>query len=434
MNCTNPPEQTGVAPKPVNRPALDRLERLVNNEQFADVAFRVGEPGELMFGHKAVLAEASEVFRAQFAGAFRESREDVREQPIPIVDIEPAVFKEVLRYMYSDRVNVTADNVVDVYYSAEKYLLEGLKKTCIKFLAANLTEGNVLGLFDRNRQYELEEVNRFCLDIICENPIKVFADESFFWLSAKSVELIGSQEFLNCQTDQLLVAIDKWVKANQLMEGANIVSKARELKTRGLVCKKMHNFAGGYYSSYTPQPTRHYNQQQFNYHHPFQPSTINYHYAPPTPVSTEFVLKITAKSQISIYGLGICIKSKEARQTITLNVTVTCCGGQVCATKRTVTAKEDISIEEVLFERQTITNGNELSINVHMQHGTGPVYCLKDFEPENPEIGMCFTSHSKSIPGYYRQGHLPSTDCCVYYVLYNPGCGVNLQKLNAVNC
>lgn len=418
---------TSPAPTPVDASLAGRLERLVNNEQFADVAFRVGEdPGEVMFGHKAILTEASEVFRAQFAGMFKESRENVKEHEIPVVDIEPGTFRELLRYMYSERVNVTADNVVDVSYGAQKYLLTKLSKICEDFIQRNVTEDNVLRVFDSNRRYELDGVNRICLDIICDNPIKIFADELFLTLARQSVDLIASRLTINCQKDQLLTAIEQWLQVNEdeSEDGTKIVAMVRKQKGRGVMCKKLHNFAAGHYvnsygflnlppfsSASQPQPTAPAPESIF------KPVTSPVS----SPTQKTFTLQIIADKPCSIYGVGIYIKSKQFHQTVSMEIDVQTSKKpfdlSLPPIKRTVTAKEDLCVEQVLFRKHSIGLLETCTIKIQMHHGITSLFCLKNFEPEQPDIGLRFTCTSSNTT--LLAGSQATTNCCVAYVLYN---------------
>lgn len=426
-----------------------RLERLVNNEQFADVAFRVGEPGEVIFGHKAILSEASEVFRAQFSGMFKESRENVREHEIPIVDIEPGTFKELLRYMYCERVTVTADNVVDISYGSKKYLLTKLNQLCESFVQQNVTEDNVLGVFDSNRRYELEGINRICLDIVCDNPIRIFAHESFLTLARESVRLIASRKAMNCQTDQLLIAIERWIQVNEdeQEDGTKIVAMVREQKGRSVMCKKIYNFAAGHYvtsngflkpAQLPPSPFSYETARS-----PFgAPSNIierpvfgSLPIVPATapititsPTQKTFILKIDTDKPCSIYGVGIYIKCKQFEQTVTMDISVERTGMFPTNEKRTVTAREDLCVEEVLFQKQPIDAGVTCTIKVQMHHGITSLFCRKNFESEQPESGLRFTCSNAADP--LMVGGQSGTNCCVAYVLYNFGpAGEERKKL-----
>lgn len=367
----------------VDLSAASRWERLVNSDQFADVIFRVGEPGELMYGHKAILVQASRVFRTLFGEA-------PPGQAIPIGDIEPVTFRELLRYMYADRITVTLKNAVDVLYGARKYQLWTLTEICQNYLRLKLTEVDVLDVFEANRRYELDWVNRICLGIICDNPIQAFDDECFWKLSGKSVELIALRQVMNCQPDQLLTAIKKWMKINRnaFEEGTRIINVAREQKDRSVMCKKMHNFAAGLYVDNN------------------------------TRSSTKFILKIDSGKAISIYGVGICIKSKKSPAAIELDITVErTSNGKltrplIAPMKRTVTAQAaDIHVEEVLFKKLPIGKGTSCSVQIQVTHQRGTtLYCYKGFEPEHPEVGLRFESST----GYSNPG-----SSCVAYVLYD---------------
>lgn len=373
--------------------AASRWERLVNSDQFADVTFWVGAPGELMYGHKAILVVASQVFRTLFG-------EVPPGQAIPIVDIEPATFRELLRYMYADRITVTLKNAVDVLHGAHKYQLGTLIEICHNYLRLKLTEVDVLNVFEANRRYELAWVNRVCLDIICDNPIQAFDDECFWKLSGKSVELIALRQVMNCQPDQLLTAIKKWIKINRnvVEEGTRIINVARQQKDRTVMCQKMHNFAAGLYVDNNT------------------PSSRYFHHAQPT--ITKFILKIDSGKSISIYGVGICIKSKKSPATIELDIAVErTSNGKltrplIAPMKRTVTANAaDIHVEEVLFQKLTIQKGTSCSVQIQVTHHRGTtLYCYKGFEPEHPEVGLRFESST----GYPNTG-----TSCVAYVLYD---------------
>ncbi|KAL9704854.1 hypothetical protein quinque_008372 [Culex quinquefasciatus] len=334
----------------VDRSAASRWEGLVNSDQFADVIFRVGEPGELMYGHKAILVQASRVFRTLFGEA-------PPGQAIPIGDIEPVTFRELLRYMYADRITVTLKNAVDVLYGARKYQLWTLTEICQNYLRLKLTEADVLNVFEANRRYELAWVNRICLGIICDNPIQAFDDECFWKLSGKSVELIALRQAMNCRPDQLLTAIKKWMKINRnaFEEGTRIIN---------------------------------------------------------------FILKIDSGKAISIYGVGICIKSKKSPAAIELDITVErTSNGKltrplIAPMKRTVTAQaEDIHVEEVMFKKLAIGQGTSCSVLIQVTHQRGTtLYYYKGFEPEHPEVGLRFESST----GYSNPG-----SSCVAYVLYD---------------
>lgn len=69
-----------------------RGQYLLETGKWADCHFLVGqEPGQMLAGHKLILAMASPVFEAMFYGGLAEKND-----PIPILDLDPSAFKSLL--------------------------------------------------------------------------------------------------------------------------------------------------------------------------------------------------------------------------------------------------------------------------------------------------------------------------------------------------
>lgn len=362
--------------------ALSRLESLVNNELFADVVFSVGSDGTKMFGHKAILTMASDVFRAQFTGSFKESRDHGLEDEIRVIDIEPPVFKQVLCYAYCDRVTISADNVLHLLYAAEKYLLTKLANKCTTFIEQHLSEENVLQVFAQNERYNLEDINRMCLNIICSNPIRMFEDENFLTLDAKSLKLIAEYKRMNCELTQLLVGIENWLKIHERdgERGNEILNAVRKREPIDHMCSYLYNFSSGFYKT-----------------------------------KIEFKMTIDVDRPFYIYGIGIVLKSRTSieHETVRLDVSI----NRVDLASPTITRSMVVPvgivsrIEEIMFERQEIDRGNGLDIHVKIDNPDWPMYSMRDFTLDQPEVRWII-SHSS-----VRRSHV--TTNCLQYVLYS---------------
>jgi len=64
------------------------------------------------------------------------------ENRIEIDDIAPDVFEALLRFIYTDRVDLTQLDVQELLVAANKYMLPLLKLECQKFLTERLTAEN----------------------------------------------------------------------------------------------------------------------------------------------------------------------------------------------------------------------------------------------------------------------------------------------------
>lgn len=233
-----------------NVPLGDRLEQLVNSEYGADVFFKVGEAGEVMFSHKIIITTASEVFYSQLNGKFEEATKNTRTDPIAIKDINPTIFLEILRFMYCEKVNLNGDNLVEVNYAAKKYLLSKLVDICDKYIQDKIKEENVLKIFNDNRRYEFVDINTVCLRVICDNPLECFDQKQFLALELGSLKLIVDSPEMNCHDDQLSRACERWLKSNsnrqRISKEFSQVMKGRNC--RELHCQKLHAFSKFSYS------------------------------------------------------------------------------------------------------------------------------------------------------------------------------------------
>lgn len=78
--------------------------------------------------HKFVLAISSPVFYAMFFGELAETTNSINSS-----DCECPSLLELFRFIYSDEVNLDADNVMQVLYLAKKYMLPSLVDQCTDF-------------------------------------------------------------------------------------------------------------------------------------------------------------------------------------------------------------------------------------------------------------------------------------------------------------
>ena len=94
--------------------------------------------------HKLILAARSEVFDAMFKQPMKEQSTN----KIKMEDIEPEVFKELLRFIYTGRISTATMETMatGLFVAADKYLLEELKMKCEKYLVLHMSPDNCVVL------------------------------------------------------------------------------------------------------------------------------------------------------------------------------------------------------------------------------------------------------------------------------------------------
>lgn len=342
---------------------LARLERLLFSEHMSDVVFEVGTSSkELIHAHKVILTLASEVFFAQFNGNFAESNQDNRAKPIVVPDIKPAAFREVMRYIYTEKFNITGTNAIDLFYAAQKYMMNTLKEKCESFLKTPGNETKVLEAIDSNTKYGLTEMNQLCLRLIQENPILYFNSDDFISLSKRTIGMIAGCETMNCKTEHIHNAIEKWRKANN-------VSEEFKIELKDLQCHKLHFFG-------------------------------NFSYLPPT--GTFF--KILVERNLQLYGVGIFV-GKDPKSDLDCNeVTITVQLGPVRLTKE-VPLKDHLYIEEIFFQKVTVTKECSCSVEVAIAASSSMHLFY---------LGSFLVADQLNIRAISR-----NSNNCVAYLLYN---------------
>jgi speckle-type POZ protein len=172
------------------------LENLFDNMQFSDVNFNIG--GREFPAHKNILAARSTYFEAMFK---HPTKENLTNQ-IKIEDIEPEVFQELLRFIYTGRVPLEKLETIaaGLFITADKYLLDELKLKCENYLLHHMSPDNCVFLLLHgdllNPAEPLKEAAKFFRRL----PSQVMATENWAKMEEENPRLLCQiQKFLLSQ-------------------------------------------------------------------------------------------------------------------------------------------------------------------------------------------------------------------------------------------
>ncbi|XP_072313180.1 BTB/POZ domain-containing protein 6-B-like [Eucyclogobius newberryi] len=194
----------------------ERNALMFNNELMADVHFVVGPPGESQRvpAHKYVLAVGSSVFCAMFYGDLAEEEADIQ-----IPDVEPAAFLILLKYLYSDEIDLEADTVLATLYAAKKYIVPALAKACVTFLETSLEAKNACVLLSQSRLFEEPELTQRCWEVIDAQAELALCSEGFCEIDLQTLEIILRRETLNAKEVAIFDAVMNWASAECKRQG-----------------------------------------------------------------------------------------------------------------------------------------------------------------------------------------------------------------------
>ncbi|XP_058788574.1 speckle-type POZ protein-like [Phymastichus coffea] len=147
--------------------------QLYKNEKFSDVELIVGEVK--LPAHKCVLSVRSPVFFSMFEHDMKEQNEN----KVTITDIRSTVMTEVLRFIYTAKVNKIDTIAAEILAAADKYQLTGLKKMCEEYLSTQLSVENACEILLVADQTNTEKLYNTTLDFITIHANEIVTSEKF---------------------------------------------------------------------------------------------------------------------------------------------------------------------------------------------------------------------------------------------------------------
>ncbi|KAG2585114.1 BTB/POZ and MATH domain-containing protein 1-like isoform X1 [Panicum virgatum] len=161
------------------------LSLLLDRKVGTDVSFIV--KGETIQAHRAILAARSQVFQAELFGSMADSKS----ASITLQDIEPATFKAMLGFMYTDELpedDEFGDAFIEIMQhllaAADRYAIDRLKFICARKLWDNISEDTFAQILVCAETYNCPVLKSRCFDYFAtDNNLKniIFTD-GFLWL------------------------------------------------------------------------------------------------------------------------------------------------------------------------------------------------------------------------------------------------------------
>ena len=206
------------------RPTISgRTKFIFNNELLSDVKFvapasniesESRKSQKSIPAHKFVLAISSPVFYAMFYGELAETASTIE---LPDCDYESLL--ELFRYLYSDEVNLTGSNVMQVLYLAKKYLVPSLAGKCTEYLREHLKASNVFSILPHAQKFEDKDLEKRCWNVIELRTKEAVTSDDFVTLERSIVESVMKRERLNVKEVDLFKAVDRWASKEVERQG-----------------------------------------------------------------------------------------------------------------------------------------------------------------------------------------------------------------------
>ncbi len=163
---------------------IDHLMKLWESKSLADVTFECA--GKSFKAHTLILASGSPVLAAMF----RHDLVGNRERVIDIYNINPIVFENLLRYIYTGDVGLLEiSHVAQLLVAADKYDVGSLKDECAHFLSRNVTMETAAKYLLLSHLHNSAELHESTLDFMSRNAEAVCCRKDWMELIKNYPEL-----------------------------------------------------------------------------------------------------------------------------------------------------------------------------------------------------------------------------------------------------
>ncbi|TWW72951.1 kelch-like protein 40a isoform X1 [Takifugu flavidus] len=198
----------------------DGLCDLLETDKFVDCILKIKD--QEFPCHRLVLAASSPFFKAMFLSDLEESKK----REIVLRDVEPGVMGMILRYLYTSDIDLTEQNVQDIFIVANMYQIPSIFSVCVSYLQEKMVLGNCLAIFRLGLLLDCSRLVLAARDFICERYQVVSRDQDFLQLGPSELALIITSDALNVLQEELVFeSLMDWVKHDE----ANRVRELPEL-------------------------------------------------------------------------------------------------------------------------------------------------------------------------------------------------------------
>nr|XP_055170154.1 kelch-like protein 38 isoform X2 [Nyctereutes procyonoides] len=185
---------------------LRQLNGFRQNRMLTDVSICTGT--QEVPCHRSVLASSSPYFRAMFCSNFRERRE----AKVQLKGIEAATLEQIVSYVYTGQVRITADNVLPLMEAASMLQYPKLLEACSSYLQSQLTPSNCLGMIRLSEILSCETLKKKAREVALTRFPEVATSADLKELCALELRDYLGDDGLCGEEEKVFEALMVWVK------------------------------------------------------------------------------------------------------------------------------------------------------------------------------------------------------------------------------
>ncbi|XP_029929795.1 kelch-like protein 41b [Myripristis murdjan] len=187
----------------------DGLKELLNENKFVDCTLKVGDRSFPC--HRLIMAACSPYFREIFFTEDGKEVEDTKE--VVLDDVNPAILDMVVKYLYSAEIDLTDDNVQDIFAVANRFQIPSVFTVCVNYLQKKLSLGNCLAIFRMGLVLNCPRLAVAARNYIADRFEFLYKGDEFLQLAPHELFAIIGGDALNVEREELVFeAVMGWVR------------------------------------------------------------------------------------------------------------------------------------------------------------------------------------------------------------------------------
>ncbi|XP_072541164.1 kelch-like protein 41a [Salminus brasiliensis] len=190
----------------------DGLKELLRENKFIDCVLKVGDRS--LPCHKLILAACSPYFRE--LSFSEDSKETSSSKEVVLENVDPAIMDMIVNYLYSAEIDITDENVQDIFAVANRFQIPSVFTACVNYLQKNLSLGNCLAIFRMGLVLNCPRLAMAARDYIAERFETLAKEADFLEFNPPELFAIIGGDALNVEKEEVVFELlMKWVKKDQ---------------------------------------------------------------------------------------------------------------------------------------------------------------------------------------------------------------------------
>uniref|UniRef100_A0A9J8CEQ3 Kelch-like family member 41a n=1 Tax=Cyprinus carpio carpio TaxID=630221 RepID=A0A9J8CEQ3_CYPCA len=191
----------------------DGLKELLKENKFVDCILKVGDRS--LPCHRLIMAACSPYFRElYFTEDGVEKIDSSRE--VVLENVDPTIMDMIVNYLYSADIEITDENVQDVFAVANRFQIPSVFTVCVNYLQNKLSLANCLAIFRMGLVLNCPRLAIAARDFIAERFETLSKDEDFLDFNAPELFAIIGCDALNVEKEEVVFELlMKWVRKNK---------------------------------------------------------------------------------------------------------------------------------------------------------------------------------------------------------------------------